>query len=298
MVNRLLDKKPVSEYPIGRICRLKWWSDAHESAINQLRKDSGLKEKLEKLMKKRLNRISPIEKMEPFNCKKNELAIFNKILDQEQTEILTRALKENKLSVNSGVVCMLENSLLQLAKRKDIDNDIIEFLSLHALSMRRFDEEDKEAFGFQAGILNLSTEISDLKDSQMVKHGQKIGRLIREQLNDKAFILESANIFLEREKQENPYPKLQTPEHACYDYCVSNLGDITYHFAGVGKHVQVESVLRSSNTIAFGVCFTVFLHTFRGRLHFTFMVNNNFMSKEVGHELIDEFMGQINDFGS
>ena len=77
-----------------------------------------------------------------------------------------------------------------------------------------------------------------------------------------------------------------TPD-ARTDYNSSNMGDITSFFNSSEKFVRATKITRASSIHYVSCNMIIFIHTFRGRLQFSFIYNTQFLTHNVTNEIVD-----------
>lgn len=208
--------------------------------------------------------------------------MLEKTLDAESTMAFIKRCRSEGVTVNSAFTALASVAIVDLLVDGGLVQEAYNIRSDHVLNARRYWGGDTSRY-LGCHILPLMPTVA--KTPQKINgkfwdFARSVHQGLQKKVNEGAPLLaEAAKHFMLANPDFDP-----TFE---YDFCVSNVGDVTSLVTEGGDRVQALHVIRTSALHAAPCTWTLLVHTFRGRLILALTYNSAFVNSQMAKKFCD-----------
>ncbi|XP_037789612.1 uncharacterized protein LOC119585067 [Penaeus monodon] len=188
-------------------------------------------------------------------------------LDARTTAAFIKRCRAEGVTFNSAFAAIANFATIELLVHGGFERDSYSIHSLHVLNARRYLEGDTSQYlGCHIMMLNGIFETPRHFNENFWKYAKPINEELHSKIKSGYPLqLEGINDLVPKTPDFNPNYE--------FEYCITNMGDVTQKVTEGGEHVQVLHLLRTVDICKVSCTCSNFLHTLRGRLTHTVVYN-------------------------
>nr|XP_045591808.1 uncharacterized protein LOC123753897 [Procambarus clarkii]XP_045591815.1 uncharacterized protein LOC123753897 [Procambarus clarkii]XP_045591825.1 uncharacterized protein LOC123753897 [Procambarus clarkii]XP_045591834.1 uncharacterized protein LOC123753897 [Procambarus clarkii]XP_045591843.1 uncharacterized protein LOC123753897 [Procambarus clarkii]XP_045591852.1 uncharacterized protein LOC123753897 [Procambarus clarkii] len=220
-------------------------------------------------------------------------SFVNTHFDKDMSQLFRQKCKSERVSLHCGLVGVINATFIALVKGRCQLPPELMFRAGHDVNIRRYYQGDTSdilgvhipLFGFRIAFKTSQDLMSNFWPTVREFHKQ-----FQSQLNDRYPLKNVALMLMNKSKSENIdeyFQSAETPDRYC---TISNLGDVTSMFTGVGECVKVTKLTRKASIRAMNSFMTLYVHSLHGRLDVTIAFSTRFLD----HNFAQAFMDTMN----
>ncbi|XP_063606824.1 uncharacterized protein LOC134781500 [Penaeus indicus] len=197
-------------------------------------------------------------------------------LDEKDSAALFKRCRAEGITVNSAFTAIGNFAMVDLLAKGGLEQDTYSIRCDHVVNGRRYWKSDPSTY-LGCHILPLLPTVFETPRNFNADFWN-YAKSINEETQRK---LKSATVLqMERIKTLVPKPPDFDPTFE-FEYCITNMGDLTKNVTEGGDHVQVVNVNRTASLDKVPFIWANFLHSFRGRFINTLAYNTLYVDTEI-----------------
>lgn len=203
-------------------------------------------------------------------------------LDSETTAAFIKRCRAEGVTVNSAFIGIANFALVDLLVQGGLERDSYSIRSSHVLNARRYMEGDASQYlGCHLTILNVIFETPRSFSESFWRYVKPIQEEFQTKIKSGyALQIEGTKGLVSNTSDFDP-----TFE---FDYCITNMGDVTQRVTEGGDHVHVLQLLRTAEISRVPIALSSFLHTFLGRFTHTLAYNTSLVTSQMAELYYDK----------
>nr|XP_027215422.1 uncharacterized protein LOC113808270 [Penaeus vannamei] len=220
--------------------------------------------------------------------KEGRSVILTQNWDAETTAAFIKRCRAEGVTVNSAYTAIASLAMVDLLVDGGFAKDSYSIRSAHVLNARRYWEEDTSKY---LGCHLLPFMIAVVKTPRDAGEGiWNYARSVHEELQRK---IRSGTPLKEEVVKE------LVPKHPDFDpwfefeFCVTNMGDVTKKVTEGGDHVQAVHILRTAAVHGVPSPSIHFMHTFRGCLTNALVYNTSFLTSQMAEKFSERILHHL-----
>lgn len=198
-------------------------------------------------------------------------------LDEKDSAALFKRCRAEGITVNSAFTAIGNFAMADLLAKGGLEQDTYNIRCEHVVNGRRYWKCDTSKY-LGCHITPLLTTVFETPRNFNDADFWNYAKPINEELQRK---IKSATVLqMERIKTLVPKPSDLDPTFE-FEYCITNMGDLTKNVTEGGDHVQVVHVNRTASLDNVPFIWGNFIHSFRGRFINTLVYNTLYVDADM-----------------
>nr|XP_027215411.1 uncharacterized protein LOC113808266 isoform X1 [Penaeus vannamei]XP_027215412.1 uncharacterized protein LOC113808266 isoform X1 [Penaeus vannamei] len=214
-------------------------------------------------------------------------AFLTKDLNTETTAAFIKRCRAEGVTVNSAFIGIANFALVDLLAQGGLVQESYSIRNAHVVNTRRYMEGDASQYlGCHIAIQNVIHETPRNFSENFWSYAKPI--------HDEFQTKIKSGFPLQVEGTKDLMPKTSDFDTTFeFDYCITNMGDVTQRLTEGGDQVQVVHLLRIAEISRVPIALDSFLHSFRGRFTHTLAYNTSLVTSQMAelyYEKIDYYL--------
>lgn len=226
--------------------------------------------------------------------KKPKTRMVLRNLDTDASSTFFKRCREEGVTVNSAFTALSSVAMVDILVEGGIDQDTYRISSNHVVNARRYWGGDtSEYLGCHALPTNpVAVDTPRSVGAKFWDYARVLHREFQRTLEtDKAVHIEAMKQIC---RSENPDSGALSKQSQ-FDFCVTNMGDVTALVTEGGAHVQAVHVLRCTAIHPVPNLWAHFLHSFRGRLINVLAYSTENINEEMAENFCNKVFQHLHD---
>lgn len=208
--------------------------------------------------------------------------VLERTLDTDSTMAFIKRCRSEGVTVNSAFTALGCMATVDLLADGGLDQDKYDIRSEHVLNARRYwDGDTSQYLGCHIlPLMSVDATAPRNTNGKFWDFARSVHQEFLKKVNEGApMLVEAAKHFMPANPDFDP-----TFE---YEFCVSNLGNVTGLVTEGGDHVQPLHVIRTVALHGVPCTWSLLVHTFRGRLILALICNMSTVNSEMAKKFCD-----------
>lgn len=216
--------------------------------------------------------------------------VLEKNLDSDSTIAFIKRCRAEGVTVNSAFIALSSVAVVDLLVDQGLEQDTYDIRSDHVLNARRYWGGDTSQY-LGCHLLPLLPVVAKTPrniEGKFWDFARSVHQDILRKLNEGGPLLEEAAKHFMAAKPDFD-PTFQ------YEFCVTNMGNVTGLVTEGGDHVQALHVVRTVAMNTVPCTWSILLHTFRNRMIFALTYNTSFVNSEMANRFCNRIFQRLQE---